>query len=132
MLDKVLYISHYALPIVAVLAALLCFSALMKRRPVSLGQAKFINPPSRDKYPLVRRETSIGRNRNCDILLNNPTVSRLHAVVVCAKEGWYITDIRSQAGVLVNGKKIDKKAFIKTGDTVTLGAVTLIFENKQG
>lgn len=132
MLDKVLYISHYALPIVAVLAALLCFSALMKRRPVSLGQAKFINPASRDKYPLVRRETSIGRNRNCDILLNNPTVSRLHAVVVCAKEGWYITDIRSQAGVLVNGKKIDKKAFIKTGDTVTLGAVTLIFENKQG
>lgn len=132
MLDKVLYISRYALPIVAVLAALLCFSALMKRKPVSLGQAKFINPASRDKYPLVRRETSIGRNRNCDILLNNPTVSRLHAVVVCAKEGWYITDIRSQAGVLVNGKKIDKKAFIKTGDTVTLGAVTLIFENKQG
>lgn len=132
MLEKVLYISHYALPVIAVLAVLLCFSALMKRRPVSLGQAKFINPVSRDKYPLVRRETSIGRNRNCDILLNNPTVSRLHAVVVCAKEGWYITDIRSQAGVLVNGKKIEKKAFIKTGDTVTLGAVTLIFENKQG
>lgn len=132
MLEKVLNISHYALPIIAVLAILLSFSALMKRRPVSLGQAKFINPSNNAKYPLIRRETSIGRNKNCDILLNNPTVSRLHAVVVCAKEGWYITDIRSQAGILVNGKKIEKKAFIKTGDTVTLGAVTLIFENKQG
>lgn len=132
MLDKVLYTAHYALPVLAVLTVLLCFSALMKHRPVSLGQAKFIDPVSREKYPLVRRETSIGRNKNCDIHLANPTVSRLHAVVVCAKEGWYVTDIRSQAGVLVNGKKIEKKEFIKTGDTVTLGAVTLIFENKQG
>ncbi len=132
MLEKVLYISHYALPAIAVLTVLLCFSALMKRRPVSLGQAKFINAASREKYPLVRRETSIGRNRNCDIVLSDPTVSRLHAVVVCTKEGWYITDLRSHAGIRVNGKKTEKKAFIKTGDAVSLGAVTLIFENKQG
>lgn len=132
MLEKVLQISHYALPAIAILAIILCFSALMKRRPVSLGEAKLINAANRDKYPLIRRETSIGRNKNCDILLKDPTVSRLHAVIVCTKEGWYVTDIRSQAGVLVNGKKIEKKAFVKTGDTISLGAVTLIFENRQG
>ena len=129
MLEKVLQISHYALPAIAILAVILCFSALMKRRPVSLGEAKLINAANRDKYPLIRRETSIGRNKNCDILLKNATVSRLHAVVVCAKDGWYVTDIRSQAGVLINGKKIDKKAYIKTGDKITLGTVTLVFEN---
>ena len=68
-------------------------------------------------------------SRKSDILLKNATVSRLHAVVVCAKDGWYVTDIRSQAGVLLNGKKIDKKAYIKTGDKITLGTVTLVFEN---
>ena len=129
MLEALLAVSRYALPIMALLIFLLCFVALLKRRPPSLGSAKLINISDKDVYPLIRRETSIGRNKNCDILLKNATVSRLHAVVVCAKDGWYVTDIRSQAGVLINGKKIDKKAYIKTGDKITLGTVTLVFEN---
>lgn len=129
MLESVLSFSRYALPILALLIFLLCFVALLKRRPVSLGSAKLINLTDKDVYPLVRRETSIGRNKNCDIFLKYATVSRLHAVVVCAKDGWYVTDIRSQAGVLINGKKIDKKAYIKSGDKITLGTVTLMFEN---
>lgn len=129
MLDAVLSFARYALPILALLIFLLCFFALLKRRPPSLGSAKLICQQTRDVYPLTRRETSIGRNKNSDILLQYATVSRLHAVVVCAKDGWYVADIRSQAGVLVNGKKIDKKAYIKTGDKITLGTVTLVFEN---
>ncbi len=129
MLDAVLSFSRYALPILALLIFLLCFVALLKRRPVSLGSAKLICPATKEVFPLTRRETSIGRNKNSDILLKYATVSRLHAVVVCAKDGWYVADIRSQAGVLVNGKKIDKKAYIKTGDKITLGTVTLVFEN---
>lgn len=131
MLESVLSFSRYALPVLALLIFLLCFVALLKRRPTSLGSAKLINAANREAYPLIRRETSIGRNKNCDILLKYATVSRLHAVVVCAKDGWYVTDIRSQAGVLVNGKKIEKKAYIKTGDAITLGTVTLVFENLQ-
>lgn len=129
MLEAVLSFSRYALPFMALLIFLLCFAALLKRRPPSLGSAKLICTATKDIYPLTRRETSIGRNKNSDILLKHATVSRLHAVVVCAKDGWYVTDIRSQAGVLVNGKKIDKKAYIKTGDKITLGTVTLVFEN---
>ena len=129
MLESLLAFSRYALPSMALLIFLFCFFALLKRRPVSLGSAKLINTSDKDVYPLIRRETSIGRNKNCDILLKNATVSRLHAVIVCAKDGWYVTDIRSQAGVLLNGKKIDKKAYIKTGDKITLGTVTLVFEN---
>ena len=117
------------MPSIALLIFLLCFAALLKRRPPSLGSAKLIDIAGKEVYPLIRRETSIGRNKNCDILLEDSTVSRLHAVVVCAKDGWYVTDIRSQAGIFINGKKISKKAYIKTGDRITLGAVTLVFEN---
>ena len=49
--------------------------------------------------------------------------------MVCAKDGWYVADTKSQAGVRINGKKIEKKAYIKTGDAITLGGVTLFFEN---
>ncbi len=129
MLEAVLSFSRYAFPALAFLIFLLSFVALLKRRPPSLGSAKLICTQTNEVYPLIRRETSIGRNKNSDILLKYATVSRLHAVVVCAKDGWYVADIRSQAGVLVNGKKIDKKAYIKTGDKITLGTVTLVFEN---
>lgn len=123
--------SRIAMPVLAGLIFLLCISALFKRRPVSLGNARLIDSETGEDYPLTRRETSLGRNKNCDVVLDEATVSRLHAVVVCAKDGWYVADTKSQAGVRINGKKIEKKAYIKTGDAITLGAVTLFFENIQ-
>lgn len=131
MLEDILYISRYALPALAIIIFFSCIVALLRRRPPSLGSAKLINSELKETYQLVTRETSIGRNKNCDIILSHPTVSRLHAVVVCAKDGWYVTDVKSQAGVLLNGKKIEKKAGIKTGDRLTFGTVTLTFENLQ-
>ncbi len=130
MLDFVLQISHYALPVLALAVLALCFSALLRRRAPSLGKAKLINTVNGDSFPLVCRETSIGRHKNCDIILNYSTVSRMHAVIVCAKSGWYITGIKSDSEVLVNGKKIEKKELLKTGDKITLGSISLIFENK--
>ena len=124
--------AHFMLPVLAVAVLILCFSALFKRRPASLGKARLVNTANADVFPLTSRETSLGRHKNCDIILNYPTVSRLHAVIVCTKEGWYITGIRPDSAVIVNGKAIEKKAFLKTGDAITLGSITLIFENKQG
>ncbi len=131
MLDFVLQISHYALPLLAVAVLLLCISALLKRRPSSLGNAKLICPSKSDVYPLVCRETSIGSHKNCDIILDYPSVSRNHAVIFCTKDSWYITNINNDADVFVNGKIIEEKKPLKTGDKITLGKITLIFENKQ-
>ncbi len=124
--------AHYMLPVLAIAVLILCFSALFKRRPASLGKARLINTVNADVFPLVSRETSVGRHKNCDIILNYETVSRLHAVIICAKDGWYITGIRSGAGVIVNGEPVEKKALLKSGDKITLGTINLIFENKQG
>ncbi len=131
MLDFVLRISHYALPFLAVAVLALCLSALLKRRPPSLGEARLINTVNGDSFPLVSRETSIGRHKNCDIILNYPTVSRLGAIIVCTKNGWYITGVNSEADVLINGKKPEKKELLKTGDKITFGSISLIFDNKQ-
>ena len=131
MLDFVLRISHYALPLLAVAVLALCLSALLKRRAPSLGEARLINTVNGDSFPLVSRETSIGRHKNCDIILNYPTVSRLGAIIVCTKNGWYITGVNSEADVLINGKKPEKKELLKTGDKITFGSISLIFDNKQ-
>ncbi len=132
MLDLVLGISHYSLPVLALAIIILCFTALFRRRMPSLGKTRLINTVNGDAFPIVSRETSIGRHKNCDIILNYPAVSRMHAVIICAKDGWYIAANRSASDVLVNGKKITKKAFLKTGDKITIANINLIFDNKQG
>ncbi len=132
MLEFVLMISHYALPVLAVAVLALCLSALLRRKPPSLGKAKLINTVNGDVFPLISRETSIGRHKNCDIILNYPSVSRIGAVIVCTKNGWYLTGIKTDSELLLNGKKHEKKALLKTGDKITLGNITLIFDNKQG
>ena len=124
--------AHYILPVLAVAVLILCFSALFKRRPASLGKAKLINTVNGDTFPLVSRETSIGRHKNCDVILNYPTVSRVHAVIICAKDGWYLTGIPSGTDVIINGNPVEKKALLTSGDKITLGNINLIFENKQG
>lgn len=132
MQELVFETAHYMLPVLAVAVLILCFSALFKRRPVSLGKARLINTVNGDVYPLVSRETSIGRHKNCDIILNYPTVSKVHAVIICAKDGWYITGIRAATPVTVNGNTVEKKSLLVSGDRITLGSINLIFENKQG
>ncbi len=131
MLEFVLEISHYSLPVLGLAVLILCFVALIRRKRPPLGKTKLINTVNGDVFPLVSREASVGRHKNNDIILNYPTVSRTHAVIVCSKNGWYITGIRSDSEVFVNGNPIEKKAFLKTGDKITLGNITLIFDNKQ-
>lgn len=131
MLELVLQVSHYMLPILAAAILILCISALFKRRQLPLGKARLVNTANGDSFQLITRETSVGRQKNCDIILNYPTVSRVQAVIVCSNKGWYITAVSSGGGVAVNGKKIEKKEFLKTGDKITLGSINLIFENKK-
>lgn len=130
MQELVFETAHYMLPVLAIAILVLCVSALFKRRPASLGSAKLINTVNGDAFPLTSRETSIGRHKNCDIILNYPTVSRVNAVIICAKDGWYITGIKSNTPVTVNGSPVEKKLMLKTGDKIALGNISLIFENK--
>lgn len=131
MFELILRISRYALPALTVIILILCFSALFKRRAPSLGNAVLISLANGDAFELSSRDTSIGRHKNCDIVLNYPTVSRQHAVIVCSKKGWYIASAKNSADVLVNGKKIEKKAFLNSGDKITIGSVALAFKNEQ-
>lgn len=131
MFDFIMQISRYALPALTVIILILCFSALLKRRAPSLGNAVLISLANGDAFPLSSRETSLGRHKNCDVVLNYPTVSRQHAVIVCSKKGWYVASAKNSADVLVNGKKIEKKAFLNSGDKITIGSVALVFKNEQ-
>ncbi len=93
-------------------------------------RAKLINTITNESISLRERETSIGRNKGCDISLPYDTISRLHAVFAYMFIGFVGIDIFSNSGVKVNGKKIDKKAYIHNGDEINIGG--LRYELREG
>ena len=120
-------IMRYSLPILAIIILALCVMALLRRRSPSLGNVRLINTVNADNYMITSRETSIGSFKDCDIILNYPTISRHHAVISCGRDAWYVKPITKDDVVLVNGGRIEKQTVITAGDKITLGKIDLLF-----
>jgi pSer/pThr/pTyr-binding forkhead associated (FHA) protein len=73
--------------------------------------------------------TLIGRSPDCDIFLDDVTVSRKHAVVFRSEEGFTIEDQGSLNGTFVNRKRIDS-ARLQDDDEVQIGKYRLTFLNR--
>src|SRR5262245_40152555 len=59
------------------------------------------------KFPITKRETVLGReNSRCDVWLESPAVSRLHAIFTYDNGRYFIQDNKSANGTLVNGQFI--------------------------
>ena len=82
----------------------------------------------RNILELTRPLTLIGRGKSNDLVLNNTSVSRLHAVVRSTDEGFTIADRGSTNGVLVNGDLIASETLLADGDTIHIGDYDLRFE----
>jgi hypothetical protein len=70
----------------------------------------------------------IGRSRDCDVVLDDAGVSRRHAYVRSAPEGWTIEDLRSTNGVLLNGRPLHGVHPLRVGDRIELGSTEIVFE----
>lgn len=80
-------------------------------------------------HMLTAERTVIGRSRRCDIVLQDPNTSRQHAEVRREGESYVINDLDSTNGVLVNRRSV-KRAALKEGDRIELGATELRFERR--
>ena len=74
----------------------------------------------------------IGRSRTADIRLDDPTVSRRHAVIVQTPEGELrVLDDRSMNGICVNDEPVDWSP-VGDGDELQIGRYTLIVIESEG
>lgn len=71
-------------------------------------------------------EITLGRSRGCGIVLADPCISRVHALVVVRSGRVYVQDLRSSNGTLVNGERISGEREITDGDRVSIGNYDLI------
>jgi hypothetical protein len=76
--------------------------------------------------PLSREWTKIGRSLTADIRLDDPTVSRRHALVCRQREGVRVLDDRSLNGVFLNGERTEW-AELEDGDEILVGRYHLYF-----
>lgn len=79
------------------------------------------------EIPVDREWFVIGRGRTADAILAEPTISRAHAAIGWASEGgFFVEDLGSTNGTLVNGKKRDRRA-LRDGDEIQIGKLRLRF-----
>jgi hypothetical protein len=74
----------------------------------------------RGKIFKIKDQDVIG-SRNCEVLLDDPKVSKLHAKITCEEKQYFIWDLGSRNGVYVNGDRIRAATALKENDLVRLG-----------
>ncbi len=73
-------------------------------------------------HELARRRINIGRTRENDLRIVDPTVSRLHAMLTVRNGDAMLVDANSRNGIFVNGIQV-RYARLDDGDLVTFGTV---------
>jgi hypothetical protein len=80
-----------------------------------------------ERHELDDRTLVVGRSRECDVTIDDPNVSRRHAEVRHENGAYWIVDLGSTNGVVVDGKRVDR-AKLEPDVEVVLGTTELRFE----
>ena len=75
--------------------------------------------------------TSLGRDVNNSIVLDDEFVSTTHAALTYRGRAWYVEDLGSTNGTFVNASQVDGLAPIAFGDEIQIGQVRLRLERAR-
>ena len=81
--------------------------------------------------PLDKPETLIGRSKECDLILQAPSVSRKHAVIKVFGDDVYLKDLGSRNGCYINGVKTRDEEILRSADIIRIGAMEFIFQDEE-
>jgi DNA-binding CsgD family transcriptional regulator len=81
---------------------------------------------------LANPRVTVGKAPENDVAIpEDPTVSRLHAVLEQFEAGWCVTDLGSSNGTTVNGDRIIAQHRLRHGDEIRVGRTRLLFRNSS-
>ena len=90
-------------------------------------------PEFKKRFQIKPGTSTLGREPSNTIQLNQPKVSRRHAIIECTETGCTITDVGSANGTVLNGSRIEANIPIelKDGDKILIDPFQLTFSIKK-
>ena len=74
------------------------------------------------------RGATLGRSRECEIVIEDANVSRQHAELRPRGGAWVISDLGSTNGTRVNGRTVHSPEVVRPGDEIEVGSSVITFE----
>jgi FHA domain len=106
------------------------------RGPAELGRLVVIasprgEPPAGTTFPLDAL-TTLGRDVNNSIVVDDPFASADHAVLTFRGRAWFVEDLESTNGTYVNGLPVERVAPLGFGDELQVGEVRFRLDRGRG
>jgi DNA-binding SARP family transcriptional activator len=105
-------------------------AATLQRRPEGAHESAVaqLRDAAGRRYPLRGAATRIGRLSDNDVVIDDDTVSRHHAVIVDTGNSFVITDLQSANGVDVADQRVRTSAMLADGDRICICGHEFTFE----
>ena len=98
------------------------------RRPAPKTVAAGSTPcVAQGEWVLSEGTTFVGRDRDCAVRIDSPTLSRRHARIVAAGGETTLEDLGSKNGTQVSGQRIKQPIALKDSDEIQVGSLKLTY-----
>jgi serine phosphatase RsbU (regulator of sigma subunit) len=87
---------------------------------------------TRQRYRVTKDRVTIGRARESDIFLPDQWLSRHHAEIQRRDGLFFLLDLGSKNGTLLNGERVRQQCRLQQGDVIALGEHHLTFSGDGG
>src|SRR5437762_12836196 len=84
-----------------------------------------------DPVTIVAEGLLVGRLPTCELLLNHPSVSRLHAGITSAAGGYYIRNLRPANPIMLNGERVEEYQALTSDDVLGIRPFALNIDFKD-
>ena len=85
-----------------------------------------------DPVTIMAEGLLVGRLPTCELLLNHPSVSRLHAGITSVEGDYYIRNLRRGNPIMLNGAPFEEYEALADGDVIGIGPFALNLHFAQG
>ena len=106
--------------------------AAARPAPASYGYLTIVDAAASGRTPgevlPLQTITLIGRGAGNTIVLNDPSVSAVHALLSYRQGRWWLEDRGSTNGTVLNGVLVEQPTVVNFGDLIELGQVKLRLE----
>lgn len=76
---------------------------------------------------ILEKDVTIGRGTQNSIVLRDPYISKNHAKISIDEDEYFLEDLNSANGTLINDENIEDVVKLKDGDRIKFGQVEFLF-----